>query len=102
MPCIRSICGLWEGEYAAVGCGHSVHENYILPVQVQPLSILAAVGIFVLLIKWAIDWFLDTEIGLAIRATGDNTKMIRSFFANTDNMKIIGLSVSASGLIRWI
>lgn len=69
---------------------------------VQPLSILAAVGIFVLLIKWAIDWFLDTEIGLAIRATGDNTKMIRSFFANTDNMKIIGLSVSASGLIRWI
>ncbi|AVF27408.1 ABC-type uncharacterized transport system, permease component [Paenibacillus larvae subsp. larvae] len=67
---------------------------------VQPLSILAAVGVFVLLIKWAIDWFLDTEIGLAIRATGDNTKMIRSFFANTDNMKIIGLSVS-NGLVAF-
>ncbi|MFW5437247.1 ABC transporter permease [Paenibacillus apiarius] len=64
----------------------------------QPLSILAAVGVSVLLIKWAIDWFLDTEIGLAIRATGDNTKMIRSFSANTDNMKIIGLSLS-NGLV---
>lgn len=64
----------------------------------QPLAILAAVGVFVLLIKWAMDWFLDTEIGLAIRATGDNTKMIRSFSANTDNMKIVGLSVS-NGLV---
>nr|WP_275100816.1 ABC transporter permease [Paenibacillus dendritiformis] len=64
----------------------------------QPLAILAAVGIFVLLIKWAIDWFLDTEIGLAIRATGDNAKMIRSLSANTDNMKIIGLSLS-NGLV---
>jgi len=64
----------------------------------QPLAILAAVGIFVLLIKWAIDWFLDTEIGLAIRATGDNGKMIRSLSANTDNMKIVGLSLS-NGLV---
>ncbi|WII38477.1 ABC transporter permease [Paenibacillus thiaminolyticus] len=64
----------------------------------QPMAILAVVGIFVLLIKWAIDWFLDTEIGLAIRATGDNAKMIRSLSANTDNMKIIGLSLS-NGLV---
>lgn len=64
----------------------------------QPLAILAAVGVFVLLIKWAIDWFLDTEIGLAIRATGDNAKMIRSLSASTDNMKIIGLSLS-NGLV---
>lgn len=64
----------------------------------QPLAILAAVGAFVLLIKWAIDWFLDTEIGLAIRATGDNAKMIRSLSANTDNMKIVGLSLS-NGLV---
>ncbi|WP_438311866.1 ABC transporter permease [Sporosarcina sp. FA9] len=50
--------------------------------------------IVVLLIKFIVDWFLKTEIGLAIRATGDNKKMIRSLSANTDNLVIIGLGFS--------
>ena len=41
--------------------------------------------------KIVVDWFLKTEIGLAIRATGDNKKMIRSFSANTDTFVILGL-----------
>src|SRR6185312_5575025 len=48
----------------------------------------------VVLIKIVVDWFLQTEIGLAIRATGDNKKMIRSFSANTDTLVIIGLGFS--------
>ncbi|MEK3887577.1 ABC transporter permease [Bacillus sp. FSL K6-3431] len=50
--------------------------------------------IITLLIKFVADWFLQTEVGLAIRATGDNKKMIRSFSANTDNLVIIGLGIS--------
>lgn len=50
--------------------------------------------IITLLIKCIVDWFLQTEVGLAIRATGDNKKMIRSFSANTDNLVIIGLGIS--------
>lgn len=50
--------------------------------------------IVALLIKFVVDWFLKTEIGLAIRATGDNKKMIRSFSANTDTLVIIGLGFS--------
>lgn len=47
-----------------------------------------------LMIKFVVDWFLKTEVGLAIRATGDNKKMIRSFSANTDTLVIIGLGFS--------
>lgn len=45
-------------------------------------------------IKFVVDWFLKTELGLAIRATGDNKRMIRSFSANTDNYIILGLGLS--------
>ena len=46
------------------------------------------------LIKCILDWFLKTEVGLAIRATGDNKRMIRSFSANTDSLLILGLGIS--------
>ena len=45
-------------------------------------------------IKFIADWFLKTETGLAIRATGDNKRMIRSFSANTDSLVILGLGLS--------
>ncbi len=48
----------------------------------------------VIIIKFIADWFLQTEVGLAIRATGDNKKMIRSFSANTDTLVILGLGIS--------
>lgn len=61
-----------------------------------------AIVFFVLLItvmiKILVDQFLKTEIGLAIRATGDNKKMIRSFSANTDTLIILGLGLS-NGLV---
>jgi len=56
--------------------------------------------IVTLLIKFIADWFLQTEVGLAIRATGDNRRMIRSFSANTDNLIILGLGIS-NGLVAF-
>lgn len=50
--------------------------------------------IIALIIKFIVDWFLKTEVGLAIRATGDNKKMIRSLSANTDTLVIVGLGFS--------
>ncbi|MHA6260816.1 ABC transporter permease [Sporosarcina sp. CAU 1771] len=50
--------------------------------------------IITVLIKFVVDWLLQTEIGLAIRATGDNKKMIRSLSANTDTLVILGLGFS--------
>ena len=46
------------------------------------------------IVKKGIDFFLKTDIGLAIRATGDNETMISSFSANTDFLKILGLGLS--------
>lgn len=43
-------------------------------------------------------WFFGTEIGCAIRATGNNPYMVRAQGSNTDNTKIIGLVIS-NGLI---
>lgn len=54
--------------------------------------------ILVILVKLTIDWLLHTELGLALRATGDNPEMIRSLGVNTDRMKILGLSLS-NGLV---
>lgn len=50
--------------------------------------------IIILFIKKMIDWFLQTDLGLAIRATGDNPSMIRSFGVNTNYSIMVGLILS--------
>ncbi|MGJ9458308.1 ABC transporter permease [Oceanobacillus sp. CF4.6] len=49
-------------------------------------------------IKLITDFYLKTEVGLALRAIGDNKKMIRSLSANTDNLTIVGVGLS-NGLV---
>lgn len=58
---------------------------------------LLAIVVFVVLVaasKIALDWFMRTEVGLALRATGDNAQMIRALGTNTDQMIILGLALS--------
>ncbi len=55
-------------------------------------------SLFALAVKFVIDWFLHTDVGLAMQATGDNEEMIRSFGVSTDRMKILGLALS-NGLV---
>lgn len=62
---------------------------------VSPLVLMPFV---VIAIKLLLDLFLRTELGLALRATGDNLRMIRSFGTHTDNTIILGLSLS-NGLV---
>jgi putative ABC transport system permease protein len=57
-------------------------------------GILIVMFIVTLLIKLLTDYFLKTEVGLAIRAIGDNKRMIRSLSANTDNLTILGVALS--------
>ncbi|MDR7330408.1 ABC transporter permease [Corynebacterium guangdongense] len=59
------------------------------------------VGIFLaglLILALIVWWFLTTDLGLAIRATGDNGQMITSFGVSTDNTKILTLALS-NGLV---
>ncbi|MED3551483.1 ABC transporter permease subunit [Cytobacillus praedii] len=57
-------------------------------------GILILMLILAFIVKVIIDLFLKTDIGLAIRATGNNETMIRSFSADTDLLKIMGLGLS--------
>lgn len=62
------------------------------------VNLLWVLPVAVLLVKFALDWFLRTDLGLALRATGDNPRMIRSFGVNTDSTIIVGVSLS-NGLV---
>jgi putative ABC transport system permease protein len=59
---------------------------------------IAALAILAILVKYVLDWFLHTEFGLCLQATGDNEQMIRALGTNTDLMRVIGLSI-ANGLV---
>ncbi|BDG46871.1 ABC transporter permease [Parageobacillus sp. KH3-4] len=61
---------------------------------VKTWGIFVSMAILTLLFKFFTDWFLQTEIGLAIRATGDNPRMIRSLSANTNLLIVLGLGIS--------
>lgn len=53
------------------------------------IGLIMAIGV-----KLLLDLFFKTNIGLSLRATGDNRRMIKSFGANTDRTTIIGVSLS--------
>jgi putative tryptophan/tyrosine transport system permease protein len=42
----------------------------------------------------ALAWFMHTDLGLAVRATGENEAMIRSLGVDTNRTKLIGLGLS--------
>lgn len=70
----------------------------LISVTMRGWSLVAALVVFMLIIKFILDWFLHTEIGLALRATGDNEQMIRSLGVNTDRLRVLGLALS-NGLV---
>lgn len=43
-------------------------------------------------------WFFGTELGSAIRATGNSVQMVKSLGINSDTMKLLGLMI-ANGLV---
>ncbi|HLS60301.1 MAG TPA: ABC transporter permease [Virgibacillus sp.] len=57
-------------------------------------AIVIIMLIVTLMIKFLTDYYLKTEVGLALRATGDNQRMIRSFAADTDTLIIVGIGIS--------
>ncbi|UHA74267.1 ABC transporter permease [Paenibacillus sp. 481] len=78
--------------------GLSSNEQTLLTPLSGGFGLLGAMLLGALAIKLALDWFLRTEIGLSLRATGNNPRMIRSFGVNTDHTIIIGVSLS-NGLV---
>jgi len=62
------------------------------------LSILVFIALLTFAIKLVLDAFLRTELGFALRATGDSESMITAQGVNTKTMKVLGLALS-NGLV---
>ena len=69
-------------------------EDYSNQYLVQPMIILAFVIVFWLLLNL----FLNTQVGLALRATGTNQRMAKSQGIPTGAITILGMAIS-NGLI---
>lgn len=67
----------------------------LLPSPFATLLFLLASAV---VLKLLVDWFLQTEYGLALQATGDNPGMIRSLGVDTDQTTLMGLALS-NGLV---
>lgn len=55
-------------------------------------------GIILIFISAILVWFLHTDIGLAMRATGNNMKMVKAQGVSTNRMVLFGLALS-NGLV---
>ena len=67
-------------------------------VLVLDASTLVLMVLTLCLVGAGLFWFFQTNLGTAMRATGDNAQMIRALGVSDENMTILGLAVS-NGLI---
>ncbi len=81
---LLSVATLFDRATAALGV--SVRNESAVTI-VLTLLLLGIAGA-------ALAWFMHTDLGLAVRATGENEPMIRSLGVDTDRTKLIGLGLS--------
>ena len=67
-------------------------------VSVRDASVLGAIVLAVTLTGTLLYLFLRTNLGMAMRATGDNAQMIRALGVNDANMIVFGIAIS-NGLV---
>lgn len=77
--------------------GQNLH---VIGWEITPLeaSLLVASFLCVVLAAYVLYVFFQTNLGTAMRATGDNSEMVRALGVNDENMIILGLAIS-NGLI---
>jgi putative ABC transport system permease protein len=94
-----SLLGASTLAKSAERAGETLMGSTILNVmgwEVTPreASMLLSAMVFILMAGCVIYVFFQTNLGTAMRATGDNAQMVRALGVNDDNMIILGLGVS--------
>src|SRR5437773_6168834 len=69
-------------------------------VSIRDISMLLMAFAIVALIGLMLYLFFRTNLGTAMRATGDNSQMIRSLGTNVESMTVLGLAIS-NGLVAF-
>jgi putative ABC transport system permease protein len=70
--------------------------GWVLPA--HELSVLALVSVLIVVCGTALYAFFRTNLGTAMRATGDSPQMMRALGVNVGNMMVVGLGLS-NGLV---
>jgi putative ABC transport system permease protein len=60
--------------------------------------VIITLAVIAFLVLMVLNWFLRTELGLALRATGDNEQMVRGLGVDTDKNILLGCAIS-NGLV---
>jgi len=60
--------------------------------------VIGILAVLTFIVFMVLNWLLHTELGLALRASGDNEQMIRGLGSDTDKNTIVGCSLS-NGLV---
>lgn len=60
----------------------------------KKLATIPIILLIVIVVSIILYWFLKTQIGMSIRATGDNVDMVNASSINADAMKILGLGIA--------
>jgi putative ABC transport system permease protein len=73
-------------------------DTFLTPLENLPVNRFIPIIAFFLVVSFGMkiltDLFMHTQLGFAMRATGDNEQMIRALGVNTDNTTILGLGIS--------
>ena len=76
---------LFDKESIFSGLTRLIGEEYANLVMIALILVASIVVIF---------FFLKTQLGMSLRATGDNEDMVRASSINSDAMKIMGLAIA--------
>lgn len=68
----------------------------LMGITLRRWSLVLVLLLLAILIKYILDWFLHTDLGLSMRALGDNEQMTRSLGVDTNRVRVIGLGVANS------
>lgn len=72
--------------------------NAIFPVWLEKYKTVIIIFVIMILTKYILDWYMNSQSGFMLRAVGDNEAIVTSLGVDKGMVKIIGLSI-ANGLV---
>lgn len=72
--------------------------NVIFPLALEKYKTVIIIFVIMILTKYILDWYMNSQSGFMLRAVGDNEAIVTSLGVDKGMVKIIGLSI-ANGLV---